>query len=257
MAVELHRGRVATPSGVLLYMRPPGEVVEEVTRLFTEDVSLSGMFLRTDAPPKFRQVVRITLTIPGTHIAMNAMAQVAHVVHMNDSNGRVPGAGILFFPLDGTTFEAWSSFIDSLATTVHLPRVEEARALPMPPLNSSVIEPIRRRSERHQTSLNVHVSALGELHVLRLQDISHNGVFISTDMDFPVGTSLLVRIMDPAAQAEFAIEAVVRRRSMGAIRGVGVEFIGLEGELREEFFRFIEGSYRDVDLGASHTGAGQ
>jgi Tfp pilus assembly protein PilZ len=242
--VELYRGRVALPSGVLLYMRPQGEVVETVTHLLTEDVSVSGMFLRTDAPPQLRQVVRVALMIPSVNVPMNVMAQVAHVVHPGDPHGRVPGAGILFFPLEGQMFGAWSAFVWTLSEL----RNDTIPAPPMIQESPAVLEPIRRRAERHPTSLVVHVNANGQPHLLRLHDISRNGVFITTDIEFPIGTQLLVRFVDPDESEEFAIEAVVRRYSAGAVCGVGVEFVGLDGKVREAFFRFLANAYRDVDL---------
>ncbi len=244
--VELFRCRVAAPSGVLLYMRPAGEVIETVTHLLTDDVSLSGMFLRTDAPPLLRQVVRVALRIPSVNVAMNAMAQVAHVVQHGDPYGRVPGAGILFFPLDGATLKAWSAFVGTLSER----RQDTIPAPPMLPESASVVEPIRRRAERHPTSLVVHVNAKGQPHLLRLHDISRNGVFITTDIEFPIGTQLLVRFLDADESEEFAIDAVVRRHSAGAVCGVGVEFVALDGKVRERFFRFLANAYRDVDLAA-------
>ncbi len=242
--VSLVRGRVATPSGVLLYMRAPGEVTEQVTELLTEDVSLSGMFLRTDAPPNLRQVVKLQLEIPGSGHDMSAMGQVAHVVHVGDQHKRVPGCGILFFPLDEGTNRAWSAFIESLVQPTTLPLPSEIKFLP---------EPIRRRAERHPTDLVVNVNSDDDAHVLSIHDISKGGVFIRSEIDFEIGAPLHVRFVNPVAHEEFAIDAVVRRRSSGAIRGVGVEFVGLEGRIRDELFRFIDVAYEDVDLPVEDT----
>ena len=238
--VDLFRGRVAAPSGALLYMREPGSVTEQVTHLFTEDVSLSGMFLRTDAPPRTRQIVKVQFTIPGTDHEMSVMGQVAHIVPMNDLFQRAPGAGLLFFPLDGSTKRVWETFLERLAQSASKPLLlTEPR---------QYYEPIRRRTERHPTDLVVNVHAADGPHILSITDISKGGVFIRSEIDFEIGTPLLVRFVNPVANEEFAIHAVVRRRSMGTVRGIGVEFIGLEGRVRDDLFRFIDVAYEDVDL---------
>jgi hypothetical protein len=202
------------------------------------------MFLRTDAPPQLRQVVRVALTIPSTVKRLSAMAQVAHVVHPADPHGRVPGAGILFFPLDEGTLEVWSAFIGTLSDLRH----DTIPSPPLVPVSATVVEPIRRRAERHPTSLVVHVNATGGPHILRLHDISRNGVFITTDVQFPIGATLTVRFVDPDESDEFVINAIVRRHSAGVVCGVGVELVGLEGKARESFFRFLSNAYQDVDL---------
>ena len=244
LSVALVRGRVATASGVLLYMRAAGEVTEQVTHLLTEDISLSGMFLRTDAPPNLRQIVKLQLTIPGTDHEMSSMGQVAHVVTVDDRFQRVPGCGILFFPLDHGTQRVWAGFIESLVQSTSLGRPSEMKQLP---------EPIRRRAERHPTDIVVNVKSRDDQHFLSIRDISKGGIFIRSDVDFEIGAPLHVRFVNPIANEEFAIEAVVRRRSSGSVRGVGVEFVGLEGRVRDDLFRFIDVAYEDVDLPIEDT----
>src|SRR4051812_30148731 len=84
-----------------------GDTVE----LMTNDVSFRGAFLRTDAPPALRQLVRVAFSLPGGE-EVSGHAMCVHVVPPGNGNG-VPGVGVQFWgPVQGA--KAWEKYVYDL-----------------------------------------------------------------------------------------------------------------------------------------------
>ncbi len=97
--------------------RYPARIVARLVRrsatveLMTNDVSFRGAFLRTDAPPALRQLVRVSFVMPTGEI-VSAHAMVVHVVQPNGGSS-VPGVGVQFWgPVEES--KAWERYVYDL-----------------------------------------------------------------------------------------------------------------------------------------------
>jgi uncharacterized protein (TIGR02266 family) len=209
--------------------------------LLTEDVSMSGLFVRTDQPPPLRQLVRIQMSLPPGNTALSTFGTIVHVVPPNDAAGRVPGSGVQLYAMDRDARELWAAFIRHVASTI-------ATATPVPAAVTAQVDPIRRRFERHRAELELLVATVEQLHTLYSHDISKGGMFIRTDLALPPGERLLVRVVHPETGESFALEAVVRRASTDPrLRGLGVEFVNMDERARERLFEFIRSELLVLD----------
>ena len=95
-------------------VRVPVVVIRGKTTLELEtlDVSFRGLFLRCEAPPALRSLVRLKVTIPARTIEVHAMA--VHVIAASDD--REGGVGLQFWGLSGSDRQAWEDFIRALVT---------------------------------------------------------------------------------------------------------------------------------------------
>ncbi len=138
---EEKRRDIRFPARILARVVRRNETVE----LLTNDVSFRGAFIRTDAPPALRQLVRVSFQLPDGPI-VSGHAMVVHVVapaQVVDSENRVPGMGIQFWgPVDQG--RAWEQFIHELK------RKERLGILP-----AKASDKVRRISERFKLSLEV------------------------------------------------------------------------------------------------------
>ena len=77
----------------------------------TNDVSFRGAFLRTDAPPGLRQLVRVAFSLPGGE-EVSGHAMVVHVVQPASGDG-IPGVGVQFWgPVQEA--KAWEKYVYDL-----------------------------------------------------------------------------------------------------------------------------------------------
>jgi uncharacterized protein (TIGR02266 family) len=77
------------------------------------NISAGGMFIRTDAPPSMREMVKVSIELPGETEPIEAQAQVVHRVTREEGRltGRHPGAGVQFFEADDRFREALDAWI--------------------------------------------------------------------------------------------------------------------------------------------------
>jgi len=211
-------------------------------RLFTEDVSFRGVFIRTESPPALRQLVRLDLNLPPKGLPLTVHGTVVHVVSPNGPAAGPPGVGVQLHALDRDARVTWNSFVS-----------EVERAWPEPPgdwdlFDAPMSDPMRRRFERHPAVLKVSVAALDELYELFTRDVSKGGMFIETDLALADGTSMIVHVEHPESSDTFVIDAMVRhRQTTPGLCGVGVEFVGLTLERRNEFLDFVHDGLADDD----------
>jgi uncharacterized protein (TIGR02266 family) len=205
----------------------------ETVTILTDDVSFRGAFLRMDAPPALRQLVRVEATLPeGTTIATHAMV-VYRVVPGGD---HIPGAGIQFYGLEGRERAHWEAFVHQMREQ-NAPRA--VKATPTPP---SAFDPIRRMHERHFVRFEVRLDSVDELVTLFTRDISKGGMAIETDLEVEVGSEVGLDLIHPDGESSFALDAVVKRKISGpkaSARGIAVEFVDMDDERRDELARFI------------------
>jgi hypothetical protein len=201
-------------------LRYPARIVARVVRrgetveLMTNDVSFRGAFLRTDAPPALRQLVRVAFVMP-TGEVVSAHAMVVHVVPPNGGSN-VPGVGLQFWgPVQEA--KAWEKYVYELKVR------EKAGAL-----SSRQTDKVRRSSERFKLQLEVIIDGRR----LSTRDISENGMAIRSESPMPVGTRAHMQVHSNG-HPSIALDVIVRRRIEETdFKGLGVEFVDLSPDAR-------------------------
>jgi type IV pilus assembly protein PilZ len=77
------------------------------------NISAGGMFIRTDTPPQLREMVKVSIELPGESEPIEAQAQVVHRVTREEGRltGRVAGVGVQFFEADDRFREALDAWL--------------------------------------------------------------------------------------------------------------------------------------------------
>jgi hypothetical protein len=208
---------------------------KQIIDLVTEDVSFSGMFLRTDQPPPQRGLVKVDVPVEGDRQPIPLVAMVVHRIEPIPGSRRVPGAGLQLYGVGGEVRDRWARFILSLRQ-----RHQDAASRPVRVEVSNVtppVEPINRRHERFAAVLAVRSNTLDELVTTYTRDISQGGTFLTTDVPLTAGDDLYVELIHPESGTSFGLQCIVKRKVRD---GVGVEFSDLDDERRELFWRFVE-----------------
>jgi hypothetical protein len=200
-------------------MRFPARIGARMTRrgddveLITNDVSFRGAFLRTDAPPALRQLVRVAFVMPSGEL-VSAHAMVVHVVQ--PGNGGVPGVGLQFWgPVQES--KAWEKYVYEL-------KVRQRAGISA----SRATDKVRRSSERFKLQLEVIVDGRR----LSTRDLSETGMAIRSDSAMPVGTRAHMQV-HANGYPSLALDVIVRRRiEEPSFKGLGVEFVDIKPETK-------------------------
>lgn len=207
------------PARIVARLYRRNQIVEHLTN----DVSYRGVYLRTDAPPALRQLVKVELVLPNGQLVVGH-AMVVHLAEpAADAARNVPGMGLQFWgPIQNQ--REWDLFIHEL-------RVREKAGLSA----AKASDKIRRSSERFRLAVEVRFDGTTSM----TRDLSANGMAIRTDLDMPIGTRTQVRLL--AGDEEVAFDAIVRRtiRETG-FRGLGVELLTTTDEKRAALLRFLD-----------------
>lgn len=227
-------------------------------RLLTENVSYSGLFVRTDTPPPLQ-----CLALLKTRLAPDDVLFEAHVVPVRIvrplSGTSAPGTGLRFFALGDEKRKIWERFLRHVAAApqpVAAPQPPKEVPTPLPPaegpeididlefgeegetidlgdlsapepspvvprplpVSEAGVEPIRRRHVRHRTELKVNLETLDALHHLYTHDVSVGGTFIATTIDLAPGVELRLHLVHPKSGITFSLNGLVRNRSERAGR---------------------------------------
>jgi hypothetical protein len=215
--------------------RFPARIVARVLRrnqnveLITNDVSFRGAFLRTDAPPALRQLVKVSFDMPGGE-RVSAHAMVVHVVQPG-SGEAVPGAGLQFWgPVQES--KAWEKYVYEL-------KVRERAGV----ASSRATDKVRRSSERFKLQLEVIVDGRR----LSTRDVSETGMAIRSESAMPVGTRAHMQVHSNG-HPSIAMDVVVRRRiEEPAFRGLGVEFVDMKPETKSALMSLLRPSATEDD----------
>ncbi len=211
-------------------IRYPARIVARVLRrneqieLLTNDVSYRGAFIRTDAPPALRQLLRVTFTLPSNGTVVSAHGMVVRVVTKGEGGdaSRVPGIGVQFWgPIDQP--KAWDEFIYDL-------KQREKAGLP----SARATDKVRRSSERFKLALDVELD--GQPLVTR--DVSETGMAIRTNSNMPVGMRATLQIR--RQRESIVVDVVVRRRiDEPGFKGLGVEFVDVPPAARQSIVDIV------------------
>jgi hypothetical protein len=200
--------------------------------LFSEDVSFRGLFVRTDEPYPLRSLVRVHLVTPADGRGLELLAMAVHFVPFDNEAGHPPGSGLQLYALDRDTRARWDAV------------VAFARAHPdagdVVPDGAPEPEPVCSSAPRHQAELAVHVER-PEGPVLFSRDLRQGGLLLGTDLDLPVGASLLLHVAHPRTGELVDLEAVVRHRVREPEgSALGVELVRLDERRRRLLAEIVE-----------------
>lgn len=211
--------------------RYPARIVARIIRrgkridFLTNDVSFRGVFIRTDAPPALRQLVKVELVLPDDGI-VSGHAMVVHIAPTREGQANdetVPGIGLQFWgPLAQS--KQWEKFVQQLKAAAKAARADVAKPT----------DKVRRASERFK--LNLEVVFDGKTTMTR--DISEHGLAIRTDVPMPIGSRAQLGLRSGDELLTFDV-LVKRAIDEPGFKGLGVEMVGIEPPKREELIRFV------------------
>jgi hypothetical protein len=202
----------------------------------TENVSKTGLRLRTDAAPADRRLVQVRIALPpdGDQATFSAIT-----THASPAGGtRAPGVGVHLYGNGPELIARWERFLKHAATRWKDPAeaVLVAKATTMP-----LIDPVRRRFERVRAVLEVRYPSVDQLLPLTSRDVSMGGLFLAADALREVGDELGLEVVHPLTAERFPVRCVVRRvvREQALGNGMGVEFLDMDASRRAELWAFV------------------
>jgi PilZ domain len=215
------------PARIIAHVQRRGEHVE----LLTNDVSFRGAFIRTDAPPALRQLVKVAFNLPdGRHVECHAM--VVHVVPPG-GNGleRVPGVGVQFWgPVADK--KAWEQYVYDL-------KMKERAGVP----SSRATDKVRRSSERFKLSLDVLLDGKAT----KTRDVSETGMAIQSELPMPVGIRANMTVRAPGYD-NVSVDVIVRRQiDEPGFKGLGVEFADMTHEVKTALMSLLKANSHEED----------
>jgi hypothetical protein len=214
--------------------RFPARIVARVVRrgdnveLITNDVSFRGAFLRTDAPPALRQLVRVAFVMPGGEL-VSAHAMVVHVVPPGTDS--VPGVGVQFW---GPVAEskAWEKYVYDL-------KVKQRAGI----ASSHATDKVRRSSERFKLQLEVIVDGRR----LSTRDVSETGMALRSESAMPIGTRAHLQVHSNG-HPSLALDVIVRRRiEEPDFKGLGVEFVDVKADTKAALMALLRPAAAEAD----------
>jgi hypothetical protein len=220
-------------------IRYPARIVAHVIRrnetleLLTNDASYRGAFIRTDAPPALRQLLRVTFVLPNDGVRVSAHGMVVRVVTRGEGGeaSRVPGIGLQFWgPIEQA--KSWDQFIYDL-------KMRQKAGLP----NARATDKVRRSSERFKMALDV---ALGG-ETMTTRDVSETGMAVLTKSALPLGARTTLQIR--RHHESIVVDVIVRRRIEETdFVGLGVEFVDVPPSTRQSIVELVRAGAPDEDL---------
>jgi Tfp pilus assembly protein PilZ len=243
--------RTTAPSGrrdkrYRIRMRVLLSLGNQQIELRTGDVSLRGLFVRTDRTLRPRQFIRLDFQVPFGDVPLSLFGSVVHAVAPPGTPERPPGLGIELYGNGPDELKRWQDFIttverrhpESMEREVDLCE-QQAAATP---------EPIRRRYPRFEAQLQVrgYFGELDDLVLMYTRDISKGGMFVKTNAIVDVGSSVSLQLVHPLTGQQFPVRCVVRRVVVDRERGMGVEFLDMDAQRRRQLWDFISSGVQSV-----------
>jgi hypothetical protein len=182
------------------------------------------------------QLVGVQLVLPIGDRALSAHGMTVHVVKPDNAEGRVPGLGVQFYALDHTTRDSWEAFVRHVEA--HFPQSPDQAPLRLP--RGFTPEPVRRRFERHNAVLKVEPTTLAELEQIYTRDVLTGSIFVSSPLELPGGSRVVVYIAHPVTGRPFLLEGSVLGRTDSPL-GLKVEFLRIDRRTKEDFLDFLQG----------------
>lgn len=220
------------------------------TNLVTEDISFSGIFVRTDNPTPLRQLVKFRFTTPDTNATLEMLAMVVYTVSLEQSErlDKTAGMGLNLYGLDRATRDVWIDFVQRSIEAHEQARLQDLLKV-TPPLEGQV-QPIRRRFPRYGACFSVRVETIRGLYEVLTRNIGAGGAFLTSEDPLPQGTEVNLIIIHPEDDSEYNIKGYVVRSALKPHepQGFGVRFEELDKAIRGRFIEFIESGLPVVDI---------
>ncbi len=219
---------------------------EEV--LLTDDVSFSGIFVRTDHARPARQLVQVRLVLPTTQRELAVAAGVVHVIAQGSHARRICGMGLRFRALDVEARGLWDAFIHTCTSLFEADPDHGLDDLEwLGKLSKS--EPVKRRFSRAPVELRIDLRTTDALHALVTRDVSQGGTFVRGDADHPPGTPVRLLVHHPRVAATLTLTGVIVRtvRRPPEERGLGIAFDELSADERRALTAFVREATGDRD----------
>ncbi len=223
-----------------------GEGEQEVT-LMSEDVSYSGLFVRTDMFLEPGVRVALAIRVPDTGEDLALVGVVAHCIDWDQAASfqQGPGMGLQIYGFERESLEQWNGFV-ARAMALNDARSLDDAARSVDQVRD-LVQPIRRRFPRMTAKFEVHAGSVDELFEMLSKDISAGGTFLLHAQLMPVRTPIALAFVHPTDGSRFEITGEVVRvvESPPRCRGMGVQFRA-DTEVRAAFTAFIESGLPDV-----------
>ncbi len=224
---------------------------DEERRLLTENLSIGGMFVLTDAHFRIKQRLQIKVPMPMfKDVALDLEAIVAHTLTaVGPQRGQTRSAGIgltIEWP-DDHTRALWCRFIDALAR--YHREHGSSRPMRLVPASDAILGAARRQHTRDPVRVAVILDAEHGRLETHTHDISAGGAFLLTETRVKIGMIVALTMKDPTSGARLLVRGAVVRggRTPEGARGIGVAFDPMDGEELKALRSFIEGARREPE----------
>lgn len=194
--------------------------------LKTDDLSLGGMFIATEHLIPVGEKIRVVLHLPSSTPAVKATCEVVRVVD-EPGPGQAAGLGVRFLSMDEDSHRAIGDF---LAQRVGSPAGQEQE---------------RRRHIRVERQVKLRFLAEREVFTSYARDISAGGVFIHTADPLPVGSAVMVSLVNPVTLQKIELAGSVVRKvqpdpaNPHRVPGIGVSFAQADENSRALLLEFL------------------
>lgn len=195
----------------------------------THDVSISGIFVRTDVPQPLRKLISLKVQLLPSDQSIEYDAVVVHSIAAGAAleQGLVPGMGLQLYRLDKSVRGLWEGYVGLLVR-----KFAEGEAHVEAP--DDQVDPVRRQHRRFATQIHMTVTNLAPFMRVLSKDVSLGGVFLFSDKLLEVGQPVELHALKGDTNQEVHLRGEVARVvPNGPSKGFGVQFEKLEED--EEF----------------------
>jgi len=206
--------------------------------LSTEDVSFRGVFAYTDEALHIGQLISLELWLPPKGESLKVQAKIVHEVERRHQ----PGIGLEFFAVGRDEETRWDAFITRLRDDFPTIAGRASRLA-----RASRFDPIRKREARHTAVFRVEMQTALDLQNIYNRDVAKGGLFVLTDEVVDLETAVGLQLIHPNTEDVFELSGIVRRQvEQHGIRGLGIDFVGLDQERRERLHDFVYDGIADL-----------
>ena len=196
---------------------------------YTHNISKGGIFIRTNHLCGLREKVEVVLILPETQEEIVALGEVIHLVSPEEATEHTPaGMGIQIIEIKPEDQKRIEEFVkkhlktdaDILGRRVH-PRVEAK---------------IRVKFESKEALVEEYI-----------HNISHGGIFITTNKPGKVHDQIGIILIHPENNQELFLEGEVVRvvspeeaKRLGTVPGMGIKFLKMDAYVQKQIDDFIK-----------------
>lgn len=207
----------------------------------TENVSISGLFLRAAEAPPDGAEVEIHLTLPQE---ARALVFQGRVVRLTAKEGDQHGVGVHLHELDRESYRDWSRFLALLGKS----RDQFPGAPRLPPASlGDATHPPRARPQAI-VRVEIQLNSVEEMFDVLRRDISVGGLFVRLATPPAPGSPALLTFVHPLNQSRYGFTGKINYTISEPAdeRGAGIYFDDCTYEQQDEFLRFIEDGLPEI-----------